>query len=84
MLELNGFWFYKAPGVKCVDMMSAFFKNRLDGAKDMDLKIFAPPASGENDPSQGEDCRPIIIQSLRHCCDPDPLCSNRKIRALRK
>ena len=26
MIELNGHWFYKAPGVKCVDMMSAFFK----------------------------------------------------------
>ena len=55
MLELNGHWFYKAPGVKCIDMMSAFFKKPLDGAKDMQLKIFAPPASGENDPLQGED-----------------------------
>ena len=55
MIELNGHWFYKAPGVKCVDMMSAFFKNPLDGAKDMTLKIFAPPASGENDETQGDD-----------------------------
>ncbi|MBR1740317.1 MAG: hypothetical protein IJ733_00310, partial [Lachnospiraceae bacterium] len=55
MLELNGHWFYKAPGVKCIDMMSAFFKKPLDGAADMSLKIFAPPASGENDPEQGED-----------------------------
>ena len=55
MLELNGHWFYKAPGVKCIDMMSAFFKKPLEGAADMALKIFAPPASGENDPSQGED-----------------------------
>ena len=55
MMELNGMWFYKAPGVKRIDFMSAFYKKRLAGAKDMTLKIFAPPASGENDPSQGED-----------------------------
>ena len=40
MMELNGHWFYKAPGVKCIDMT---------------LKIFAPPASGENDATQGDD-----------------------------
>lgn len=55
MMEINGRWFYKAPGVKCIDFMSAFYKNRLDGAKDLTLKLFAPPASGENDPSQGAD-----------------------------
>ena len=55
MMELNGRWFYKAPGVKRIDFMSAFYKNRLTGAKDLTLKIFAPPASGENDPSQGDD-----------------------------
>ncbi len=55
MMELNGHWFYKAPGVKCIDMMSAFFKKPLKGEADMTLKIFAPPASGENDPSQGDD-----------------------------
>ncbi len=55
MMEINGRWFYKAPGVKCIDFMSAFYKNRLDGAKDLTLKIFAPPATGENDPSQGDD-----------------------------
>ena len=55
MMELNGHWFYKAPGVKCIDMMSAFFKKPLDGEADMTLKIFAPPASGENDATQGDD-----------------------------
>ena len=55
MLELNGKWFYKAPGVKCIDFMPAFFGNHLDGACKLELKIFAPPASGENDPSQGDD-----------------------------
>lgn len=55
MMEINDTWFYKAPGVTTIDMMSAFFDKPLDGAKDMTLKIFAPPATGENDPSQGDD-----------------------------
>lgn len=41
MMELNGHWFYKAPGVKCIDMMSAFFKKPLESEADMSLKIFA-------------------------------------------
>ena len=48
MLELNGRWFYKAPGTKTVDMMAAFFEKPLDGPADMTLKIFAPPTTGEN------------------------------------
>lgn len=55
MLELNGQWFYKAPGVKCIDFMEAFFKKPITEACDLTLKMFAPPASGENDPSQGSD-----------------------------
>jgi hypothetical protein len=55
MMEINDHWFYKAPGVKCIDLMSAFFEKPLSGPCDMTLKLFAPPASGENDPSQGED-----------------------------
>lgn len=54
MMELNGKWFYKAPETKTVDMMSAFFEKPVDVPCDMTLKIFAPPASGENDPAQGE------------------------------
>ena len=30
-------------------MMGAFFEKPLDGPCDLTLKIFAPPASGEND-----------------------------------
>jgi hypothetical protein len=55
MLEINGKWFYKAPGVTVIDMISAFFEKPLTNACDLTLKIFAPPASGENDPSQGDD-----------------------------
>lgn len=55
MMELNGRWFYKAPGTKTVDMMSAFFETPIEPGAELSLKIFAPPASGENDPAQGED-----------------------------
>ena len=49
MLEINGKWFYKSPKAKTIDMISAFFNKPLDGPCDLTLKIFAPPASGEND-----------------------------------
>lgn len=49
MIEINGRWFYKAPKTKFVDLMPAFFDSRLDGKKTLTLKLFAPPASGEND-----------------------------------
>ncbi|MBQ4095529.1 MAG: hypothetical protein IJC65_03775 [Oscillospiraceae bacterium] len=49
MIELGGKWFYKSPNAKFVDLMPAFFEKPIDGECDMTLKIFAPPASGEND-----------------------------------
>lgn len=55
MMEINGKWFYKSPKAKTIDLMSAFYEKPLKGECDLTLKIFAPPASGENDPSQGED-----------------------------
>ena len=55
MMEINGKWFYKSPEAKCIDLMSAFYEKPLNGACNMTLKLFAPPASGENDPSQGDD-----------------------------
>ncbi|MBQ7989912.1 MAG: hypothetical protein IJ251_02540 [Oscillospiraceae bacterium] len=54
IIEINGRWFYKSPSAKVIDLMEAFYECPLDGAADMDIKIFAPPAAGENDPSQGE------------------------------
>jgi hypothetical protein len=69
MMEINGSWFYKKPGVKHIDLMSAFFKKRLSvaatpgerpGKVDLPslpaciaLRIFAPPPEGVNDPAQG-------------------------------
>ena len=49
MLEFGGYWFYKAPGTKFVDLMTYFYDNELKGPCDMKLNIFAPPASGLND-----------------------------------
>ena len=49
MLELNGFWFYRSPNAKTIDLMSAFYQKPLTGECDLTLKIFAPPATGEND-----------------------------------
>lgn len=65
MIEINGHWFYKAPGVKCIDLMSAFFKKPLGGEADMSLKLFAPPATGENDPAQGEDWQTNYYTELK-------------------
>lgn len=65
MMELNGHWFYKAPGVTCIDFMSAFFKRPLEQETDLTLKIFAPPASGENEESQGEDWQTNYYTELK-------------------
>lgn len=49
MIECHGKWFYKAPDTKCIDLMPAFFSQRITEPLDLTLKIFAPPASGMND-----------------------------------
>jgi hypothetical protein len=54
MLEINNRWFYKKPGLKTIDLIPAFFENRLSGKTKIFLRIFAPPPNGVNDPSQGE------------------------------
>ncbi len=48
MVELNGRWFYKAPGTATVDLMSAFFDKPLTDPATLTLKLFAPPAEGVN------------------------------------
>ena len=48
MVELHGKWFYKAPHVKTIDLMSAFFDAPLDTPADLTLNLFAPPADGVN------------------------------------
>lgn len=51
MIELNGHWFYKSPQASFIDLMPAFYEKCLTGECDLMLRIFAPPASGENDTS---------------------------------
>lgn len=55
MIEINGRWFYKATSTERVDLMPAFFENPVETKTNMQIRMFAPPASGENDPAQGED-----------------------------
>ena len=69
MMEINGRWFYKAPGVTFVDFMPAFFERNISDACEMKLHIFAPPATGENDPSQGEDWAENYYYTLRKLPD---------------
>ena len=55
MMEINGRWFYKKPGVKTIDLIPAFFQNKLKGKQEICLRLFAPPPEGVNDPAQGPD-----------------------------
>lgn len=48
MMEFNGNWFYKAAGVKTIDLMSAFFEKPLEEKKILPIRIFATPPTGEN------------------------------------
>lgn len=49
MMEFFGKWFYRAPNAKCIDLMPAFYEKKLSDSATLNLNIFAPPASGEND-----------------------------------
>ncbi len=55
MIEFNGRWFYKAPGVKYVDFMPAFYDKPLSSPCILSLNIFAPPASGINEANGASD-----------------------------
>lgn len=55
MIEINGRWFYKAPYVKTVDLMPAFYKKGLTGKQTVSVKLFAPPADGINPDDGSED-----------------------------
>ena len=55
MFEFGGHWFYKKPGVKCIDLMSYFFEHKITAPVNMKLRIFATPADGLNHPEDGSD-----------------------------
>lgn len=48
MLELNGRWFAKKPGINRIDFLSAFWEKPIEGEATLQLNIFAPPADGIN------------------------------------
>ncbi len=58
MFSVNDKWFYKKPGVKIIDVMSAFFnkdsKSVVPG-EEISMLVFAPPANGENPETDKED-----------------------------
>ena len=54
MMEFGDFWFYKAPGVKVIDLMPYFFNNPLKKKADIPLRFFCPPADGLNKPENGD------------------------------
>ena len=58
MIEFNGWWFYKAPGTKSVDLMPYFYEktNAVKKAGTFKLHYFLPPADGINRPQK--DCKP--------------------------
>jgi hypothetical protein len=55
MMQINGKWFYKKPGVNSIDFMPAFFDKPVKGETKLDVLIFATPAEGVNEPGQGAD-----------------------------
>lgn len=55
MMEFGGYWFYKKPGTKVVDLMSYFFEKPIEKAADMQLRFFCPPKDGMNHPENGND-----------------------------
>ena len=58
MIEFCGWWFYKAPGTKTVDLMPYFFEkaNAVKKPGTFKLHYFLPPADGLNRPQKG--CKP--------------------------
>ena len=48
IIEFDGYWFYKAPGTKCIDFMSYFFDHKIENPVQLKMRFFAPPADGKN------------------------------------
>ena len=58
MFSVNDKWFYKKPGVKIIDVMSAFFNKDsrpVVPGSEISMVVFAPPANGENPETDKED-----------------------------
>lgn len=48
MLEINGRWFAKRPGVTRIDLLPAFWETPVTAACETTIYVFAPPADGRN------------------------------------
>ena len=66
MMELNGRWFYKAPGVSVIDLMPAFFEHPLTGSTEIPLRIFATPPDGENHDTGSADWSTNMYSVMEH------------------
>ncbi len=58
MLCVNNRWFYKAPGVRMIDAMPAFFgpdAKAVTPGEEISVLLFAPPADGVNPETGDED-----------------------------
>ena len=58
MLQVNGRWFYKAPGVRVIDAMPAFFgpdARPFTPGEELQVLLLAPPSEGENPETEAED-----------------------------
>jgi len=58
ILQVNGRWFYKKPGVRMIDAMPAFFSadaKPVTPGEEIEVLLFAPPADGENPETDAED-----------------------------
>lgn len=66
MMEFNGRWFYKSPGVHVIDLMPAFFARPISGKTDIPLRIFATPPDGENHENGRDDWRTDQYYVMEH------------------
>lgn len=69
IMELNGRWFYKAPGVTYVDFMPAFYGKEVPANTVMQLNIFAPPATGENENTGAKDWQTNYYTEIKELPD---------------
>ena len=65
MIEFGKKWFYKAAGVRTIDLTSAFFDDPLPGACTIPLRIFATPPDGENHDNGRDDWRMCQYYEMR-------------------
>lgn len=66
MIEVGGRWFYKAPNVKTIDLMPAFYERECKADETVAVRIFATPSNGENTPDGSPDWNYNYYAKLTH------------------